>query len=774
MRSSRARPARNRRDLGDLCRRADTIAVSSSRHRSRSARAATAGAMSKRQERHAILGASNRHRSRPAEERKPRKPPATEVLGKTSPAVLQPASEPPSSPPPEPYNPFAEKSSRGAPVPLEKRRTLQTHLHKAGTLAGHQSGHSEIVQQVVRDFFLTRPVSTLVDIFRERDVDHSGSLDVNEFKGMMRQLNISLTEKDLNLLFRHADTDGSGVLEFQEFFNKFRNEISQPLSSQKEPFFWHKSRPRPLVDRHGRREMEGMLAGKRDVDLTSDELIEVVQNRVDRTAARQTFKMFDENRNGRLDVREFCNAMKHLHVNVSEAQAEAIIEKINTQHGSQMKANLTYAPFCATFKSAGELKQTVGGLGGQAMVHQSMSLSPASDLSPTSAASRADESPWAASAAPFLDSVSLLSAQTPRDQLGKTAPRSGRPSYAKPDAADDLSVPAHDKLSSWRGADGNFGDTQELTLNGQGLGRDIDWQTFKTSRDVYSDTVLKVPQEHAATFATRSRQHNEKLNALNGIHSKGTSGSVSAREASSKHFAGSIMAGSGSITDRACLLTVENQQRTKTMRDVFYPPDDAPAFASESERLVRSAREQLSPRAPVIKAQEREAAQVRTQRLAAQNRQRAEQLQDSMEARLARENAVNNGRIQARQSFASRNKDLQLVVESKEGLDVGKQVITTEPTLYSGLAAPHQSSHWQTIASHNHDPPPREHVKMVVSYRRSFPHAENRPETPVGASWGGVSSRAGFPDSPRITLSAFAHDAIARAAAARKANLGFA
>ena len=80
---------------------------------------------------------------------------------------------------------------------------------------------------MLRDFFQTRPLSTLLDVFRAQDVDGSRSLDRNEFAAALKSLHIEdLTEKDMNVLFRNADVDGSGALEFDEFFHQVKLKTS--------------------------------------------------------------------------------------------------------------------------------------------------------------------------------------------------------------------------------------------------------------------------------------------------------------------------------------------------------------------------------------------------------------------------------------------------------------------------------------------------------------------------------------------------------------------
>ena len=44
---------------------------------------------------------------------------------------------------------------------------------------------------------------------------------------------------------------------------------------------------------------------------------------------------------------------------------------------------------------------------------------------------------------------------------------------------------------------------------------------------------------------------------------------------------------------------------------------------------------------------------------------------------------------------------------------------------------------WQTISGQHLDPPARQHSKMILSYRKEFPNAQRRPNTPCTPQWGG-------------------------------------
>lgn len=98
------------------------------------------------------------------------------------------------------------------------------------------------------------------------------------------------------------------------------------------------------------------------------------------------------------------------------------------------------------------------------------------------------------------------------------------------------------------------------------------------------------------------------------------------------------------------------------------------------------------------------------------------------------------GRYEAHRAFSTRTEDWQQVIESRVA-ESGRRTVHLEPASSTdpswSFAPPHRTSHWDTIAGHNLDPPSRVHVKQIISYRRAFPEVENRPPTPRRPVWGG-------------------------------------
>ena len=125
----------------------------------------------------------------------------------------------------------------------------------------------------------------------------------------------------------------------------------------------------------------------------------------------------------------------------------------------------------------------------------------------------------------------------------------------------------------------------------------------------------------------------------------------------------------------------------------------------------------------------------------ARSSSREAQREAALDLRTRKEDSLDRARVAKKADYAQRTADLQLVMESKGSVDVGKRRMQLEPppkgALWSKGAPPHQVSHWSTIMGQYNDPAPRSHEKFIVSYAKSFPGIENRPDTPHQPAWGG-------------------------------------
>ena len=59
----------------------------------------------------------------------------------------------------------------------------------------------------------------LRNIFKDFDLDQSGSLTINEFSSIFHKLAISCDRKYISAVFKKFDSNGNGLIEFDEFAN---------------------------------------------------------------------------------------------------------------------------------------------------------------------------------------------------------------------------------------------------------------------------------------------------------------------------------------------------------------------------------------------------------------------------------------------------------------------------------------------------------------------------------------------------------------------------
>ena len=134
-------------------------------------------------------------------------------------------------------------------------------------------------------------------VFERFDEDGKGTLDVEEAKKCLIELNLYSNERDVQILFDALDTDGSGALTWEEFKDLMRKAFAAS----------HVVDYIPLV------EIEDVKAEVHKVRCTRmDQLERLSHTKLtlqQREEARKVFVRFDEDCNGKLDRDEFRSAM---------------------------------------------------------------------------------------------------------------------------------------------------------------------------------------------------------------------------------------------------------------------------------------------------------------------------------------------------------------------------------------------------------------------------------------------------------------------------------
>lgn len=574
-------------------------------------------------------------------------------------------------------------------------------------------GHSEAALAVMREFFQNRPLSALMDVLRDMDTDFSGTIDEQEFKGGMKKLNMELSDRDVHAVFKTADKDGSGEIDIDEFFNCFRSD-----AFPRDTFFWSKTRPRGHLNREERVEMARTLgAGGFRRDLTSKEILSVVQSKVDQFNAKTVFNSLDDNRSGRVSVRELVGALREMEILVPDSKAEELIAELNGRVGDgQKSSHLTYRSFANQFikntmtdGTTGQTEIALGRMSDQpelSVTHEGVwhASVPGESLAPSSLR----KLPKVAAESDNLDSVQRMHQLTPRPITLSTLPKDRGKVYEE-EAKNWVEGKRHDMMSEWRGKDGNLGDE---TGTAGDLGRNIDWNAYKTD-----------PQQMAA-HPLFARDPKELTKAQ-----FGESTLPPARGAPP----------SGSQSARAALPAPSSPRARKlreTMADVMLPAYGTPGYVDEAERVSPRPGMWCCPDSLALQRKKAARQELFTTRRA-EREATMRAYQDRQDDRLRE---LDDAKSHVQTSHFRRSADWQQLVESKIA-EVGRRAVVLEPPSTDdpnwAPAPPHRMSHWDTIAGHHKDPPSRVHVKMITSYRRAFPEADNRPLTPRRPQWGG-------------------------------------
>jgi len=200
-----------------------------------------------------------------------------------------------------------------------------------------------------------------------------------------------------------------------------------------------------------------------------------------------------------------------------------------------------------------------------------------------------------------------------------------------------------------------------------------------------------------------------------------------------------------------CLRDVQDSSWSRTVAECLEPAVQTPAYLADEGRLVKMASRQWASHgnmgeipgalgSPEQRA-DRDHEMARRRHKEVIKNTYAAQLDQRKTIEEAKMSSLEESRLRATQLDTSRAADLQLVVESRQAFDAGRRSILYEPPSRAEWlkpAPPHLTSHWDTIASHHNDPPPRKQERLITSYRRAFPAAEARPLTPQVPAWGGA------------------------------------
>ena len=126
--------------------------------------------------------------------------------------------------------------------------------------------------------------ATPEEVFARFDEDNSGAIDFEEFKTMLPELNVNLSEAKALKYFRQCDTDGSGEIGLEEL--RVALFMTEPNSGNSVGF-----KPSSIL------------------------------------SPKDAFEMYDEDGSGTLDEDEFSLALEYLEMPVDDAKLEYLFHK---------------------------------------------------------------------------------------------------------------------------------------------------------------------------------------------------------------------------------------------------------------------------------------------------------------------------------------------------------------------------------------------------------------------------------------------------------------
>ena len=90
-------------------------------------------------------------------------------------------------------------------------------------------------------------------------------------------------------------------------------------------------------------------AGGFQRDMSTQEILEVVQGKVNQYNTKTVFNSLDDNRTGRISVRELVTALREMEILIPDAKAEEIVKELNARVGDDSRTHISYRAFAGAF-----------------------------------------------------------------------------------------------------------------------------------------------------------------------------------------------------------------------------------------------------------------------------------------------------------------------------------------------------------------------------------------------------------------------------------------
>eukprot|EP00929_Paragymnodinium_shiwhaense_P071157 TRINITY_DN36157_c0_g1_i1.p1 TRINITY_DN36157_c0_g1~~TRINITY_DN36157_c0_g1_i1.p1 ORF type:complete len:232 (-),score=46.96 TRINITY_DN36157_c0_g1_i1:281-892(-) len=88
-------------------------------------------------------------------------------------------------------------------------------------------------REIKREEFNAEQLAECKHLFQQFDRNNDNTIDIDEFRPMMRCLGLSLTQRELDVWFEKMDTSGDGLIQLSELVD-FLQQISRHVSREEE------------------------------------------------------------------------------------------------------------------------------------------------------------------------------------------------------------------------------------------------------------------------------------------------------------------------------------------------------------------------------------------------------------------------------------------------------------------------------------------------------------------------------------------------------------
>ena len=159
--------------------------------------------------------------------------------------------------------------------------------------------------------------------FRKFDADSSGSLDYNEFRGVLRRYNIEMSDKNYMDVMHKFDPDGSGHIDYREFLERFGKNIAGHADTGGLSAALQEGNTGLDVGKDAaRREKFKLLAGKpaKNPRWTAKQLKKRLEDAlsVSEKSVVGAFLKFDADRSGALDFDEMRMVLRKFNIEMDD------------------------------------------------------------------------------------------------------------------------------------------------------------------------------------------------------------------------------------------------------------------------------------------------------------------------------------------------------------------------------------------------------------------------------------------------------------------------